>query len=120
MADSLVLRFLRSTVRDCHCKYRQSRGSDAGTAKLSPSMYIQNMGKMCAAPAYWLLVVGAKAAEIDFATAMDNHCRNRSARCKADCGQKRMSRGIDFATRLGPTISQCFHPFTTRDGYCAQ
>jgi hypothetical protein len=51
-------------------------------------MYMQNMMKMCAAPAYWLFVAGASAAATDFATAMDNHCRNCSARRKADCGKK--------------------------------
>jgi len=79
MADSFVFRFLGSTVRDCHCKYRQSTVSDAGKTKSSPSMYMQNIMKICAAPAYWLLVVGASAAAIDLVTAMDNHCRNRSA-----------------------------------------
>jgi hypothetical protein len=53
--------------------------SDTGKTKLSPSMYMHNMIKICAALAYWLLVVGARAAAIDLATAMDNHCRNRSA-----------------------------------------
>lgn len=91
MADSFVLRFLGSTVSDCHCKYRQSRESDAGKAKLSPSMYMQNMRKICAAPAYWLLVEGARAAEIDFATAMDNHCRNRSASVSRLCAKRRAS-----------------------------
>jgi len=79
MADSFVFRFLGSTVRDCHCRYKQSTMSDTGKTKLSPSMYMQNMIKICAAPAYWLLVVGARAAATDLATAMDNHCRNRSA-----------------------------------------
>jgi hypothetical protein len=45
-------------------------------------MYMQNIIKMCAAPVYWLFVAGASAAAIDFATAVDNHCRNRSARCR--------------------------------------
>ena len=85
MADSFVFRFLGSTVRDCHCRYRQSTVSDAGKTKLSPSMYMQNIMKICAEPAYWLLVVGARAAAIDLATAMDNHCRNRSALCNVDC-----------------------------------
>jgi hypothetical protein len=57
-------------------------------------MYMQNMMKICAAPAYWLLVAGASAAATDFATAMDNHCRNRSARRKAGCGQRQRNKYI--------------------------
>jgi len=82
MADNFVLRFLGSTVRDCHCKYKHRTVFEAGNIKLSPSMYMQNIIKMCAAPVYWLFVAGASAAAIDFATAMDSHCRNRSARSR--------------------------------------
>jgi hypothetical protein len=57
-------------------------------------MYMQNMMKICAAPAYWLFVAGASAAATDFATAMDNHCRNRSARRKAGCGQSQRNKYI--------------------------
>jgi hypothetical protein len=70
MADNLVWRFLGSTVSDCHWRYKQSTASETGIAKLSPLMYMQNMMKMCPAPAYWPWVPGASAAATDRATAI--------------------------------------------------
>ena len=70
MADNFVLRFLGSTVRHCHCKYKHRTVFEAGNIKLSPSMYMQNIMKMCAAPVYWLFVAGASAAAIEL---IDGH-----------------------------------------------
>jgi hypothetical protein len=75
MADSFVLRFLGSTVSDCHWRYKQNTVSEAGIQGkvIALDMYMQNMMKICTAPAYWPLVAGASAAATDRATAMDSH-----------------------------------------------